>query len=142
MRVLAPLLFVLASAPATAAELDWLAGHWCNAETEELWLPEREGLLLGVNRARAGKPAFEFLRIEIVDGKARYLAQPGGRPPTEFSEFVTHSGVAANLESAGGNVRYASNNGFASSNPLSAAGTTGPEFIGNASAATCSGQKR
>lgn len=54
-------------------------------------------------------------------------------PPTEFSEFVTHSGVAANLESAGGNVRYASNNGFASSNPLSAAGTTGPEFIGNAS---------
>jgi hypothetical protein len=86
MRVLAPLLFVLASAPAAAAELDWLAGHWCNADTEELWLPEREGLLLGVNRARAGKPAFEFLRIEIVDGKARYLAQPGGRPPTAFDE--------------------------------------------------------
>ena len=86
MRVLAPLLFALASAPAAAAELDWLAGHWCNADTEELWLPEREGLLLGVNRARAGKPAFEFLRVEIVDGKARYLAQPGGRPPTVFSE--------------------------------------------------------
>lgn len=86
MRVLAPLLFVIAGAPAAAADLDWLAGHWCNTETEELWLPEREGLLLGLNRARAGKPAFEFLRVEIVDSRARYLAQPGGRPPTVFAE--------------------------------------------------------
>jgi len=38
-------------------------------------------------------------------------------PPTEFSEFVTHQGVEANLESAGGNVRAASDNGFASSDP-------------------------
>jgi len=48
-------------------------------------------------------------------------------PPTEFAEFVTHQGVEANLEGGptGGNVRYASNNGFASSDPLTFAGTTG-----------------
>ena len=40
-------------------------------------------------------------------------------PPTEFYEFVSHFGVAENLESAGGNVRFASNNGFATSDPRS-----------------------
>jgi hypothetical protein len=38
-------------------------------------------------------------------------------PPTEFNEFVSHYGVEENLESAGGNVRFASNNGFATSDP-------------------------
>ena len=40
-------------------------------------------------------------------------------PPTEFDEFVSHFGVEENLESAGGNVRFASNNGFATSDPRS-----------------------
>lgn len=44
-------------------------------------------------------------------------------PPTEFSEFVTHQGVVANLVANGGNVLFASDNGFASGNPLSAAGS-------------------
>ncbi len=43
-------------------------------------------------------------------------------PTTEFREFVTHRGVAANLTSLGGNVVYASDNGFATSNPLIPAG--------------------
>lgn len=38
-------------------------------------------------------------------------------PPTEFNEYVTHGGVTANLVSNGGNVLYASNNGFATSDP-------------------------
>lgn len=42
-------------------------------------------------------------------------------PPTEFNEYVTHVGVEANLESNGGNVRFASDNGFANVNPLIAA---------------------
>jgi hypothetical protein len=42
-------------------------------------------------------------------------------PPTEFSEYVSHYGVTANLEANGGNVRYASDNGFASSDPRSSA---------------------
>lgn len=42
--------------------------------------------------------------------------------PTPFYEYVSHGGVTANLESAGGNVRFASDNGFASSDPESFAG--------------------
>jgi hypothetical protein len=40
-------------------------------------------------------------------------------PPSPFSEYVTHGGVVANLVANGGNVLYASNNGFANSDPLS-----------------------
>jgi hypothetical protein len=47
-------------------------------------------------------------------------------PPTEFYEFVSHFGVEQHLESAGGNVRYASNNGFATANPLIGAGEYPP----------------
>lgn len=39
-------------------------------------------------------------------------------PPSPFSEYVTHGGVTANLLANGGNVKFASNNGFATSNPL------------------------
>jgi hypothetical protein len=57
-------------------------------------------------------------------------------PPTEFNEFVTHGGVEANLESVGGNVRFASDNGFASANPDVAAGsrdasTVNSDFVDN-----------
>ncbi|WP_270937715.1 PEP-CTERM sorting domain-containing protein [Falsiroseomonas oryzae] len=38
-------------------------------------------------------------------------------PPTEFNEYVTHKGVAANLVTNGGNVLFASNDGFVSSDP-------------------------
>lgn len=47
-------------------------------------------------------------------------------PPTEFNEFVSHSGVTSHLESAGGNVRFASDNGFASSDPRQAPGEIWP----------------
>ena len=40
-------------------------------------------------------------------------------PPTQYYGFVSHFGVEENLESAGGNVRFASNNGFADSDPRS-----------------------
>ena len=43
-------------------------------------------------------------------------------PATEFNEYVSHFGVESNLESAGGKVRFASNNGFASSDPRTYAG--------------------
>lgn len=55
-------------------------------------------------------------------------------PPTEFFERVTHFGVDANLESNGGNIRFASDNGFADSNPEVPAGsilpgTTNQDFV-------------
>ncbi|MDP5032634.1 hypothetical protein [Paraglaciecola sp.] len=60
-------------------------------------------------------------------------------PPTEFAEYVTHGGVEENLESNGGNVRYASDNGFASWDPRSAASsvnfeTVNTDFVDNGAA--------
>ncbi|MFZ5836238.1 MAG: PEP-CTERM sorting domain-containing protein [Pseudomonadota bacterium] len=46
-------------------------------------------------------------------------------PPTAFNEFVTHQGVEDNLVANGGNVLYASNDGFASGDPLTGPSTTG-----------------
>lgn len=45
-------------------------------------------------------------------------------PPTEFTEYVSHAGVTANLVANGGNLFYASNNGFATSSP-----TAGPSYL-------------
>ena len=43
-------------------------------------------LLLAVSHTvKAGKmTAFEFIRVVMKNGKATYVAQPGGVPPTEF----------------------------------------------------------
>lgn len=50
-------------------------------------------------------------------------------PPTEFYEYVSHSGVQANLVANGGNLAYASDNGFANSDPLSDAGWINAETL-------------
>jgi hypothetical protein len=70
-------------------DLAWLAGAWCSHDSdqtiEEHWLAERGGLMLGVNRTVTPKGAsFEFLRIELAGKAARFVAQPGGAPPTRF----------------------------------------------------------
>jgi hypothetical protein len=75
---------------ATAGSLDWLSGTWCgrSGQTlhEEHWPRERAGLMLGVHRDTHAERlvGFEFLRIVARDGRTVYIAQPGGRPPTEF----------------------------------------------------------
>jgi hypothetical protein len=79
-------------APARAASGDmaWLAGAWVGARgaasIEERWSPPLGGAMLGVSRtvSRGKMAAFEFLRIVERDGGLVYIAQPGGRPPTEF----------------------------------------------------------
>lgn len=93
-RPLAFLLAVAASAPTPAAPSDhplaWLAGDWCGrmgeSRIEERWLL-RGDQLLGVSATtRDGRLLdFEFLRIAPRDGGHAYLAQPRGRPPTEFA---------------------------------------------------------
>jgi hypothetical protein len=50
-------------------------------------------------------------------------------PPTEFDEFVTHGGVEDNLEANGGNVRYASDNGFSTWDPRENAGSINSETV-------------
>lgn len=79
-----------ASAGAESDGFDWVQGDWCGGTAEERieehWLPAHGGLRLGVARTLTGArtSSFEFLRIEMVDGVATYIAQPGGAPPTSF----------------------------------------------------------
>jgi ketosteroid isomerase-like protein len=71
--------------------LDWMAGHWCTDSggnsVEEVWLPPRGGVLVGLGRTHTTDRTvgFEFLRIATVEGVQNYIAQPGGRPPTHFA---------------------------------------------------------
>ncbi|CAN7467639.1 DUF6265 family protein [Pseudoxanthomonas sp. LjRoot143] len=78
------------AAPASASDLDWLAGHWCGQQgktfSEETWMAPRAGLLVGMHRdTRDGKAiGFEFMRIAQQDGRWVLLAQPGGAAVTTF----------------------------------------------------------
>lgn len=82
--------------PAKAAMNDvaWLAGAWTGTRgmggtttTEERWGPPLGGSMLATSRtvSRGKMVAFEFLRIVERDGGLVYVAQPGGRTPTEFT---------------------------------------------------------
>ena len=74
----------------TIGDLAWLAQNWTSegktVSIEERWTPPAGGAMLGVSRTIKGDRmvAFEFLRIAERDGGLVYIAQPNGRPPTEF----------------------------------------------------------
>jgi Domain of unknown function (DUF6265) len=78
------------AADVSLAKLTWLAGDWQVANgtrvVEEHWTMPSANSLLGMSRTvRDGRTiAFEFVRIEQHDGDVFYVAQPGGRPPTDF----------------------------------------------------------
>ncbi|HYH10614.1 MAG TPA: DUF6265 family protein [Thermoanaerobaculia bacterium] len=82
--------FMLLPSLLHAAELPaWLSGHWSatidGVQMEEYWTTPAGGLLLGVHRdIRAKKTSFEFMRIESRGEQLVFVAQPSGRPPTEF----------------------------------------------------------
>ena len=82
--------FLAIGAAGPLPPLDWMGGHWCveigEEIVEEFWLPPHGGVAIGLSRTRTGDrtTAFEYLRIVDVDGVSSYIAQPGGRPPTEF----------------------------------------------------------
>jgi hypothetical protein len=71
-------------------DLAWMSGSWMEhngaTDTEEHWIAPKGGLMMAVNRTvKDGKASdFEFLRIELRDGKPLYLSMPRGRPATEF----------------------------------------------------------
>jgi hypothetical protein len=82
-----------ASAQPPAASIDslsWMAGAWTGkmgrAGIEEHWIPPAGKTMMAVARTVVGDRtvAFEFLRIEQRPDAIVYIAQPGGRPPTEF----------------------------------------------------------
>jgi Domain of unknown function (DUF6265) len=80
-----------APARGTIAQLAWLAGTWKGGSGaltfEERWTPASGGAMLAVSRTIKGDRmvAFEFLRIVEREGGLVYIAQPNGRPPTEFT---------------------------------------------------------
>ena len=73
------------------AQLAWLTGAWGGGNGsvtfEERWTPPAGGAMLAVSRTLNGERmvAFEFLRIVERDDTLIYIAQPNGRPPTEFT---------------------------------------------------------
>jgi hypothetical protein len=73
------------------ASLAWMAGCWTeqgrDAGSIEQWMPPAGGLMLGMARTLKGGRVvdYEFMQIRTgTDGKPVYVAQPQGRPPTEF----------------------------------------------------------
>jgi hypothetical protein len=76
---------------ATIADVAWIAGNWIGAADtlsfEERWTPPAAGAMLAVARTIKGERlvAFEYLRIVERNGSLVYIAQPNGRPPTEFT---------------------------------------------------------
>ena len=79
------------AARGTLTQLAWLAGTWTGGSGpmafEERWTPAAGGAMLAVSRTMKGDRmvAFEYLRIIERDGGLIYIAQPNGRPPTEFT---------------------------------------------------------
>jgi hypothetical protein len=80
------------NAPATLAQLSWLAGVWSGTEktttVEERWTPASGGSMLAMARTMANNVmgSFEFLCIVERGGTLVYQAMPGGRSPaTDFT---------------------------------------------------------
>ena len=77
-------------AKAKMTDMAWLSGAWVGkrrtSSIEERWSPPFGGAMLGVSRTvrRNKMVAFEYLRIVERDGGLVYVAQPGGKSPTEF----------------------------------------------------------
>ena len=75
---------------AKVSQLGWLTGAWAGKagamSLEERWTPPAGGVMLAVGRTLKEDrlATFEFLRIIERDGGLIYIAQPEGRPPTEF----------------------------------------------------------
>jgi hypothetical protein len=81
--------------------LAFLAGSWLaesgGVTIEEHWIPAKAGTMFGVSRTvRSDRTvAFEFLRIEARASGIFYVAQPNGRPPTDFElDTSNDDGVA------------------------------------------------
>jgi hypothetical protein len=77
--------------PDPLAPVAWMAGCWAQQGREagsvEQWMAPAGGLMLGMARTlKNGRVVeFEFMQIRAdADGQLIYVAQPQGRPPTEF----------------------------------------------------------
>lgn len=75
----------------SSEKLSWLAGCWelerRGAVVNEMWLPPRGGLLLGVSRTVRNDSVIEYevLRIEEKDQALVLTAQPSRQPSASFT---------------------------------------------------------
>jgi ketosteroid isomerase-like protein len=76
-----------------ASRAGWLAGAWVGRTEsgerfEEIWMVPAGGAMVGSGRSTKDDRMvfFEHLRIEAREGRLVYVAQPLGKPPTEFVE--------------------------------------------------------
>jgi hypothetical protein len=78
----------------TIADLSWISGSWeivdGHSRHEEHWTPAARNALLGMarNLSDGRMVFFEYLRIEAREDGIYYVAQPKGRPGTDFK--LTH----------------------------------------------------
>ncbi len=83
------------AAAAEVGKLGWIAGCWelrtPTRVTQEMWSAPAGGLMVGTSRTVVRDVAreFEFLRIEVRDGKPTYVAQPNGGTATPFAATFT-----------------------------------------------------
>ncbi len=90
-------------AKADLAAVAWLAATWTGtsgrASIEERWGPATGGAMLATSKTVVGgrMVEFEYLRIVERAGGLVYVAQPGGRPPTEFVATAV-DGTSATFE--------------------------------------------
>ena len=93
-----------AHAPATLAQLGWLAGTWSGTEktttVEERWTPASGGAMLAVARTMANgvMGSFEFLCVVERGGTLVYQAMPGGRSPATDFTLTSITADAATFE--------------------------------------------
>jgi len=72
--------------------LEWLAGCWKHEEPDfrrdEQWMKPSGGTMIGMGRSVAENRTveYEYLRIEIRDGRLAYVASPSGQAETAFLE--------------------------------------------------------
>lgn len=87
-------------------KLNWLSGYWTvendGTKMEEFWLPESNGILIGLHRDSfgSGKMFFQYLRIEQSNDTIVYKASPRGKEPTPFylKSMDANSVVFENIE--------------------------------------------
>jgi Domain of unknown function (DUF6265) len=88
---------------ATINHVAWMEGAWIMKEgdvlVEERWTSPAGGAMLAVSRTVKGArmTGFEFLRIVERNGGLVYVAQPDGKPPTDFT-LTALSEMSASFE--------------------------------------------
>ena len=92
------------AAPVSVADLAWMSGSWETAEgerwTEEVWLEQRGGAMVGLSRSGEGAAMrdLEFLRLQAgADGIPVYWASNVGRAPVGF-RLVAADAASATFE--------------------------------------------